>query len=194
MRKQLGGLDILVHVVGGASAPAGGFAVLDDGEWHKALDQNLFAAVRLDRALLPLMIEQGFGAIIHITSIQSRMPLPEATLAYAAAKAALSNYSKGLSKEVSPKGIRVIRVSPGWVETGAAVRLVNRLAEEGSTDYEAARKGLWPRLAAFRLVAPQSPRKSQTLSRSLLHRARHQSPGPSTSSTVASFRPCNASL
>ena len=113
-------LDILVHVVGGSSAPAGGFAVLDDGEWHKALDQNLFAAVRLDRALLPLMIGQGSGAIIHITSIQGRMPLPEATLAYAAAKAALSNYSKGLSKEVSPKGIRVIRVSPGWVETEAA--------------------------------------------------------------------------
>ena len=44
---------------------------------------------------------------------------------YAAAKAALANYSKGLSKEVSPKGIRVVRVSPGWVETEAAVRLVN---------------------------------------------------------------------
>src|SRR6266481_6451118 len=134
VRKQLGGIDILVHVVGGSSAPAGGFAVLDDGEWHKALDQNLFAAVRLDRALLPLMIEQGSGAIINITSIQGRMPLPEATLAYAAAKAALSNYSKGLSKEVSPKSIRAIRVSPGRVETEAAVRLVNRLAEEGGTD------------------------------------------------------------
>jgi NAD(P)-dependent dehydrogenase (short-subunit alcohol dehydrogenase family) len=93
VRKQVGGLDILLHVVGGSSAPAGGFAVLDDGEWHKALDQNLFAAVRLDRALLPLMIEQGSGAIIHITSIQGRMPLPEATLAYAAAKAALSRAS-----------------------------------------------------------------------------------------------------
>ena len=60
VRKQ-GGLDILVHVVGGSSAPAGGFAVLDDSEWHKALDQNLFAAVRLDRALLPLML-----SLIHI--------------------------------------------------------------------------------------------------------------------------------
>ena len=59
VQKQLSGLDILVHVVGGSSAPAGGFAVLDDGEWHKALDQNLFAAVRLDRALLPLMIPEG---------------------------------------------------------------------------------------------------------------------------------------
>jgi NAD(P)-dependent dehydrogenase (short-subunit alcohol dehydrogenase family) len=159
VRKQLGGLDILVHVVGGASAPAGGFAVLDDGEWHKALDQNLFAAVRLDRALLALMIRQGSGAIIHITSIQGKMPLPEATLAYAAAKAALSNYSKGLSKEVSPKGIRVIRVSPGWVETEAAVRLVNRLAEEGGTDYEGARKGLMASLGGIPLGRPAKPKE-----------------------------------
>ena len=59
VRKQLGGLDILVQVVGGSSAPAGGFAVLDDGEWYMALDQILFAAVRLDRTLLPLMIPEG---------------------------------------------------------------------------------------------------------------------------------------
>ena len=159
VRKQLRGLDILVHVVGGASAPAGGFAVLDDGEWQKALDHNLFAAVRLDRALLPLMIEQGSGAIIHITSIQGRMPLPDATLAYASVKAALSNYSKGLSKEVSPKGIRVIRVSPGWVETEAAVRLVNRLAKEGGTDYEGARKGLMSSLGGIPIGRPAKPKE-----------------------------------
>jgi NAD(P)-dependent dehydrogenase (short-subunit alcohol dehydrogenase family) len=57
VRDRLGGVDIIVHVVGGSSAPAGGFAVLDDQQWHKALDQNLFAAVRLDRALVPLMVE-----------------------------------------------------------------------------------------------------------------------------------------
>ncbi len=107
VRERLGGIDIIVHVVGGSSAPAGGFAVLDDNEWHKAMDQNLYAAVRLDRALLPAMLEQGSGVIIHITSIQRQLPLPDATIAYAAAKAALSNYSKGLSKEVSPKGVRV---------------------------------------------------------------------------------------
>src|SRR5260370_35201885 len=99
VRKQLGGLDILVHVVGGSSAPAGGFAALDDGDWHKALDHNLFAAVRLDRALPPLVIDQGSGAIIHITSIQARMPLPEATLANAAAKPARTNCTKRLSTE-----------------------------------------------------------------------------------------------
>ncbi len=124
LRQQLGGLEILVHVVGGSSAPAGGFAALDDGEWQ-----------------------------------QGRMPLPEATLAYAAAKAALSNYSKGLSKEVSPKGIRVIRVSPGWVETEAAVRLVNRLAEEGGTDYEGARRSLMDSLGGIPLGRPAKPKE-----------------------------------
>ena len=91
VRECLGGIDIIVHVVGGSSAPAGGFAVLDDGEWHRAFDLNLFPTVRLDRALLPMMLDQGSGVIIHITSIQSVLPLPEATIAYAAAKAALAS-------------------------------------------------------------------------------------------------------
>ncbi len=140
VRDRLGGIDIVVHVVGGSSAPAGGFAVLDDEEWQRALDLNLFPAVRMDRALLPMMLAQGSGVIVHITSIQSRLPLAEATIAYAAAKAALANYSKGLSKEVSPKGVRVVRVSPGWVETDGAVGLVNELAAKQGTDYDGARK------------------------------------------------------
>ena len=159
VRERLGGIDIVVHVVGGSSAPAGGFAVLDDREWHRALDQNLFAAVRLDRALLPMMLEQRSGVIIHVTSIQSRLPLPEATLAYAAAKAALSNYSKGLSKEVGPKGIRVLRVAPGWIETDAAVRLVTELAQKAGTDYDGARQGLMASLGGIPLGRPAKPRE-----------------------------------
>jgi NAD(P)-dependent dehydrogenase (short-subunit alcohol dehydrogenase family) len=159
VRDRLGGIDIIVHVVGGSSAPAGGFAVLDDKEWHKALDQNLLAAVRLDRALLPSMIEQGAGVIIHITSIQRQLPLPEATIAYAAAKAALSNYSKGLSKEVSPKGVRVVRVSPGWVETDGAVGLVEEIARKNSTDYEGARKIVMDSLGGIPLGRPAKPKE-----------------------------------
>jgi NAD(P)-dependent dehydrogenase (short-subunit alcohol dehydrogenase family) len=159
VRDRLGGIDIIVHVVGGSSAPAGGFAVLDDREWHKALDQNLFAAVRLDRALLPSMIEQGSGVIIHITSIQSRLPLHDATIAYAAAKAALSNYSKALSKEVSPKGVRVVRVSPGWVETDGAVGLVEEIARKNRTDYEGARKIVMDSLGGIPLGRPAKPKE-----------------------------------
>jgi NAD(P)-dependent dehydrogenase (short-subunit alcohol dehydrogenase family) len=155
--KRLGGIDIIIHVVGGSSAPAGGFAVLDDNEWQRAFALNLFPAVRLDRALLPTMLDQGSGVIIHVTSIQSVLPLPEATIAYAAAKAALANYSKGLSKEVSPKGIRVIRVSPGWVETEAAVGLVKELAANNGTDYESARKALMDSLGGIPIGRPARP-------------------------------------
>lgn len=157
VRAQLGGIDIIVHVVGGSSAPAGGFARLDDDEWHRALDLNLFPAVRLDRALVPAMLDQGSGVIIHITSIQDRLPLHEATLAYAAAKAALANYSKGLSKELSPQGIRVIRVSPGWVETEAAVGLVTKLAAKSGSDYEGARKALMQSLGGIPIGRPARP-------------------------------------
>jgi len=155
--EQLGGVDILVHVAGGSSAPAGGFAVLDDEEWDKALAVNLHAAVRLDRALLPGMLASRTGVIVHVTSIQRQMPLPEATTAYAAAKAALSTYSKSLSKEVSAKGVRVVRVAPGWVETEASTRLVERLAQENGTDCDAARDALMASLGGIPLGRPAKP-------------------------------------
>lgn len=92
--SQFGGVDILVNVVGGSTAPSGGFSVLSDEEWQKELNLNLMPAVRLDRGLLPGMLKQGAGVIIHISSIQRRLPLFEATLAYAAAKAALLPIAK----------------------------------------------------------------------------------------------------
>ncbi|MEI9994887.1 MAG: SDR family oxidoreductase [Rhizomicrobium sp.] len=156
-RETLGRIDIVVHVVGGSSAPAGGFAVLDDTQWQRALDLNLMAAVRLDRTLLPGMLARGAGVIVHVTSIQRQMPLPEATTAYAAAKAALSTYSKALSKEVSPKGIRVVRVSPGWVETEAAIGLVETLAKTMNTGTESARQALMDSLGGIPLGRPAKP-------------------------------------
>ena len=152
--KQLGGIDILVNVLGGSSAPGGGFAALDDALWSKELNQNLMPAVRLDRALLPSMIAQRSGVIIHVTSIQRVLPLPESTIAYAAAKAALSTYSKALSKEVTPKGIRVVRVSPGWVETEAAVALAERLAAQAGTDYEGGKQIIMDGLGGIPLGRP----------------------------------------
>ncbi len=73
--RRNGGAQILVHTAGGSAAPAGGFAALSDQDWADELSLNLLAAVRLDRALLPMMIEAGSGAVVHIGSIQSRMPL-----------------------------------------------------------------------------------------------------------------------
>lgn len=156
---RLGGVDILINVLGGSSAPAGGFAVLDDAQWCNALNQNLMPAVRLDRALLPSMIAQGSGVIVHVTSIQHTLPLPESTTAYAAAKAALSTYSKSLSKEVTPKGIRVVRVAPGWVETEASVALAERLAAQAGTDHEGGKRIIMNALGGIPLGRPAKPRE-----------------------------------
>jgi len=103
------------------------------------------------------MIEQGSGVIIHVTSIQRQMPLPKSTIAYAAAKAALSNYSKGVSKEVGPKGIRVVRVAPGWIETTAANALIVRLAAEAGSDEQTARQGLMASLGGIPIGRPAKP-------------------------------------
>lgn len=157
--KHLGGVDILINVLGGSSAPGGGFAALDDAQWSKELNQNLMPAVRLDRALLPSMIAQRSGVIIHVTSIQRVLPLPESTIAYAAAKAALSTYSKALSKEVTPKGIRVIRVSPGWIETEAAVALAERLAAQAGTDYKGGKEIIMQGLGGIPLGRPAKPQE-----------------------------------
>ena len=155
----LGGVDIVVNVLGGSRAPAGGFAALGDEEWRQEIDLNLMPAVRLDRALLPAMLSRGAGVIVHVTSIQHELPLPESTTAYASAKAALSTYSKALSKEVTPKGIRVVRVSPGWVETEAAVDLAQRLAADAGTDYEGGKQIIMKALGGIPLGRPAKPRE-----------------------------------
>jgi NAD(P)-dependent dehydrogenase (short-subunit alcohol dehydrogenase family) len=155
--EHLGRVDILANVLGGSSAPPGGFAALDDEAWLRDLNINLFSAVRLDRELIPAMIERGAGVVVHVTSIQRQLPLPESTTAYAAAKAALSTYSKSLSKEVTPKGVRVVRVSPGWVETEAAVALANRLAEDAGVDYEGGKQIIMNSLGGIPLGRPARP-------------------------------------
>ena len=157
VREQFGHADVLVHVAGGSSAPAGGFAALDDTAWRDELELNLLAAVRLDRALVPAMIEAGRGAVVHIGSIQREMPLPESTLGYAAAKAALTVYSKGLATESAPRGVRVNTVSPGFIATPAAEELVTRLAVGLHGDRTAALGQLMEALGGIPLGRPARP-------------------------------------
>ncbi len=137
-----GGIDLLVHNVGGSTAPPGGFEALSEEVWQSELDLNLLAAVRLDARLVPAMLQAGSGVVVHVSSIQRQMPLPESTLAYAAAKAALTTYSKGLARQVGPRGVRVVVVSPGGTETAAARAMIERLAAGHGGDLDAARQDL----------------------------------------------------
>lgn len=157
VESRFGGIDILVNNVGGSASPAGGFRALNDDHWFAELNTNLLSAVRLDRALVPGMVERGRGVVIHITSIQRRSPLPESTLGYAAAKAALAAYSKGLSKEVGPKGVRVNALSPGFIETEAASAFVDMLAAAAGEERADALKKVIDGIGGIPLGHPGRP-------------------------------------
>lgn len=152
-----GGVDILVNNLGGSETPGGGFGALTDVHWKEAISTNLLAAVRLDRGLLPYMLEKKAGVIIHIASIQGKLPLYESTLPYAAAKAGLINYSKGLSNEVSPKGVRVLTVSPGWIKTTAAERMMERIATSSGGTVEEAIQSVMDGLGGIPMGRPAMP-------------------------------------
>jgi len=155
--EKFGKIDILVNNLGGSDTPAGGFAVLSNADWEDTIQTNLLAPVRLDKAFLPLMIENKSGVIIHIASIQGKLPLYDSTLPYAAAKAGLINYSKGLSKEVSPKGVRVLTVSPGWIMTEASYRMMGRISESTNISIEAATQSVMEALGGIPNGRPAYP-------------------------------------
>lgn len=153
---RLGSVDILVHNVGGSGQSDGGAAALTDEDWQSALNANLLAAVRLDRAIIPGMVERGSGAIVHVTSIQRRAPLPT-TIPYAAAKAALTNYSKALSNELARKGIRVNAVCPGYIETESALRMAEEIGRLNGISIDEARAQIMESIGGIPLGAPGRP-------------------------------------
>jgi NAD(P)-dependent dehydrogenase (short-subunit alcohol dehydrogenase family) len=157
IQRKWSGIDILVNSVGGSEAPSGGFQSLSDEDWQKALNLNLLAAVRMDRSFIPGMIERKSGVVIHICSIQHRLPLYDATLAYAAAKGALSTYSKGLANEVGPKGVRVNMISPGFIETSGAHGMIVQLAKSRGIDEDTARHHIMDMIGGIPVGRPGRP-------------------------------------
>jgi NAD(P)-dependent dehydrogenase (short-subunit alcohol dehydrogenase family) len=149
LQREWGGLDVLVNNVGGTETKAGGFEVLTDEDWQRILEVNLLAAVRLDRAFLPGMIERKSGVVIHISSVAHRLPFPNSTLAYAAAKAALTTYSKGLAKAVAPKGVRVTTISPGFIETTGAKGMITDISRGSGISEDAARQRIMEMLGGI---------------------------------------------
>jgi NAD(P)-dependent dehydrogenase (short-subunit alcohol dehydrogenase family) len=113
---QHGTVDILVNNVGAVSPHFDGFTAVSDEQWLHSLNLNFLAAVRTTRAVLPSMLDTGHGAIVNVSSVNWMLPDPS-IVDYCASKAALTNFSKALSKEVGAQGVRVNTVSPGPVST-----------------------------------------------------------------------------
>ncbi len=126
--EKFGGVDILIDNMGGMTAPGGGFSALTDERWEKELQFNLLSTIRLDRALLPKMLEKKSGVVIHVSSIGGKQPLWDLGMAYAVAKAALNCYSKALANELASRGVRVLTVTPVAVATPAIMKFVEGFA------------------------------------------------------------------
>ncbi|MFH8443261.1 oxidoreductase [Streptomyces sp. NPDC018026] len=137
--EQVGGVDVLVNNAGAASAPAPTLSRSDES-WQADLEMNLLSAARLDRALVPGMVERGSGVVVHVSSIAAQLP-QRTEASYAAAKAALNAYSRELATEVGEHGVRVVCVLPGFVVTeGATAHLKHMAEQQGITTDEAAQQ------------------------------------------------------
>lgn len=156
--KQFGRIDIIINNMGANVYPGGGFSTLTDEHWDQALQVNLLSSVRLDRALLPVMLAQKSGVIIHISSTSSQFPIWESTMAYSVAKSALNTYSKALATEVAGKGVRVVTVSPGLNKTEAMTSFLEDYAKQNNISVEEMTEKLFERVGGVpmgRMAAPE---------------------------------------
>ena len=136
---DLGGVDILINNAGALTPRTAGFASVTDEDWERSLTLNLLAAVRTTRAAIPELLRRSGGSIVMISSVNAYLPDP-LVIDYSAAKAALTNLAKALSKELGPQGIRVNTISPGPVSTGlwlGAEGVAQTVSRAGGADPDA---------------------------------------------------------
>ncbi len=130
---ELGGADIVVNNAGGESGHLP-FDQLSDTDWDDAYQLNVVSGVRLTRVLLPHMREQRWGRIVNVSSYTARVPEPFCA-PYSAAKAALVNVTRNLSRAYGPEGVCANCVLPGLTYTeGAASVFEEAMAATGRSE------------------------------------------------------------
>lgn len=113
--ERFGRVDILVNNVGGSAK--GGAATLSEEDWDRQMDFNLKSVFLTCRGVLPLMAEQGAGAIVNTSSTSGMRWTGAAQVAYASSKAAVIQFGRVTAVEYAPRGVRVNTVVPGQLHT-----------------------------------------------------------------------------
>ncbi|MBC6112352.1 SDR family oxidoreductase [Pedobacter fastidiosus] len=166
--EKYGKVDIIVNNAGANLTPSGGYGSLTDEDWDNELQLNLMSAVRINKALLPLMIEKKTGVIINVSMNPAIQPIWEMTMAYSAAKAALNAYSKALASELASKGIRVNTVSPGLVKTPQMHQAMQNMSRSLNITLEQATQSVMDKLGGVPLGRPAEPEEIGDLVRFLV--------------------------
>jgi NAD(P)-dependent dehydrogenase (short-subunit alcohol dehydrogenase family) len=113
--RRAGRIDVLVNNAGFGFAPAGAEESSTE-QAQSIFDTNFFGIVRMTRAVVPTMRQQGAGRIINIGSVLGFLPMPYVAL-YAATKHAVEGYSEALDHELRTRGIRVSVIEPAYTKT-----------------------------------------------------------------------------
>ena len=133
---RFGKVHILVNCAGITGATKD-FLKLTDEDWYESIDVDFMAAVRVCRAFIPSMLEEGWGRIVLIGSEDAVQPYTD-EMPYCAAKAAILNFAKNLSKAYAKDGILVNSVSPAYIATPMTDAMMEKRAEEKGMSFEKA--------------------------------------------------------
>jgi 3-oxoacyl-[acyl-carrier protein] reductase len=124
MAATIGPVQILVNNAGMTSVSSGGetgsLAQTDRALWQASLDRNLSSAYLVTRALLPGLLGGQHGRIVNVASVTGPVVAYAGDVAYAAAKAGLTGFTRALALETAASGVTVNAVAPGWIATGSA--------------------------------------------------------------------------
>jgi 3-oxoacyl-[acyl-carrier protein] reductase len=134
--KKAKGVDILVTNAGGP--PPGMWHDWDREDFIKALDANMLTPIALIKALVPGMMERGWGRVVNITSQSVKAPIPTLGLSNAA-RTGLTGYVAGTSRQVASKGVNINNLLPGIHATDRAEALDGPVAKREGITLEEAR-------------------------------------------------------
>lgn len=111
-----GRIDVLVNNAGDLlrRSPV---VELSDEDFHRVMDLNMTSVFAMSRRTVPVMLRQGSGSIVNVTSVAARNGGGGGSVVYATSKGAVSTFTRGLAKELAPEGIRVNAVAPGIIIT-----------------------------------------------------------------------------
>lgn len=122
IKDRFGAIDILVNNAGINQKKE--FTEVTDEEFQRVLLTNVTAVFSLSREVVKMMLQNGSGTIINISSMSSQYGIPK-VIAYTASKSAIEGMTKAMATELSPKGIRINCIAPGFIATDMSAKALN---------------------------------------------------------------------